>query len=110
MEGVLAGGVVYYHGMAIAAECLALDHQHRHSAEMNRAIRQAVANGCASAGQLVRKQAQDLRAALKEKRKQAVQSVPKAAFHGVVDAVGKAWETAKTMVAPEAPGPEERTE
>ena len=28
LEGVLAGGVLYYHGMALAADCLALDCQH----------------------------------------------------------------------------------
>ena len=35
LQGVLAGGVIYHHGMAIAADVLALDKVHRRSPEMN---------------------------------------------------------------------------
>ncbi len=98
LEGILAGGIVYYHGMAIAADCLALDAQHRESPEMNRTARQAVTNVCISAGRLVRNQARELRSALKQRRRQMAKSVSKAAVERVTGAGGRLWEGVKAKV------------
>jgi hypothetical protein len=110
LEGILAGGIIYYHGMAVAAECLSLDAAHRASPEMNRTIRQAVGNVCAAAGRLLRKQAQQFRAALKEKRKQAVQGAVKGAAHNLAATPKKLWDRMKTTrsrVTPAGAGPGE---
>ena len=54
LQGVMAAGILYYHGMALAAECLALDEEHRRSPQMTRTISEAMAMACAPAGQLLR--------------------------------------------------------
>jgi hypothetical protein len=68
LQGVLPGGVLYYHGMALAAECLALDLEHRHSPEMTRKIGQAMTIACAPAGQLLRDQVRSMRQFLRDRR------------------------------------------
>jgi hypothetical protein len=70
LQGVMAAGILYYHGMALAAECLALDEEHRRSPEMTRTISEAMAMACAPAGQLLRKQVRDMRSFLRERRRQ----------------------------------------
>ncbi len=72
LEGAIAGGILYYHGIAVAADCLALDRIHRESANMNRTLRQcmAVSSGCA--GQVLLEGARTLRKALREKRRRAL--------------------------------------
>ncbi len=70
LQGVMAAGVLYYHGMALAAECLALDEEHRRSPEMTRTIPQAMAMACAPAGQLLRDQVRKMRSFLRERRRQ----------------------------------------
>lgn len=69
LQGVLAGGILYYHGMALAADCLALDEEHRHSAEMTRTIGQAMSVACAPAGRLLRDQVRHMREFLRERRR-----------------------------------------
>lgn len=69
LQGVLAGGILYYHGMALAAECLALDQEHRNSPEMNRTISQAMAVACAPAGRILRDQVRAMRVFLRERRR-----------------------------------------
>jgi hypothetical protein len=71
-QGALAGGVLYFHGMAIAADCLALDRLHRESAAMNRTIGQCMAASSVSAGQVLRDATRTLRKTLREKRRRAV--------------------------------------
>ena len=99
LEGILAGGVLYYHGIAIASECLSLDLEHRYSAEMNRTPSQAITNVCAAAGQMLRKQVKDLRTVLKQSRKQAVPSVAKLAAQGAQTS-GKLWNKMRGSVKP----------
>jgi len=70
LQGVLAGGILYYHGMALAAECLALDEQHRRQPEMTRTITQATAMACSPAGRLLRDQVRNMRQLLRERRQQ----------------------------------------
>jgi hypothetical protein len=69
LQGVMAAGILYYHGMALAAECLALDEEHRRSPEMTRTIKQAMAMACAPAGQLLRDQVRQMRSFLRERRR-----------------------------------------
>ena len=54
LQGVMAAGILYYHGMALAAECLSLDEEHRRDPEMTRTIAQAMTMACAPAGRLLR--------------------------------------------------------
>jgi hypothetical protein len=68
-QGALAGGILYYHGIAVAADCLALDHAHRESAAMNRTFRQCMGASAACAGQTLLDAARTLRKALREKRR-----------------------------------------
>ncbi len=69
LQGVMAGGVLYYHGMALAAECLALDEAHRRSPEMTRTISQAMTMACTPAGRLLRDQVRRMREFLRERRR-----------------------------------------
>jgi hypothetical protein len=71
-QGALAGGILYYHGIAVAADCLALDHLHRESEAMNRTFRQCMAASAACAGQTLLDAARTLRKALREKRRRAL--------------------------------------
>jgi hypothetical protein len=71
-EGAVAGGVLYYHGTAVAADCLALDHVHRESPNMNRTLRQCMAVSSACAGEVLLEGARTLRKALREKRRRAL--------------------------------------
>jgi hypothetical protein len=70
LQGVMAAGILYYHGMDLAAECLALDEEHRRSPEMTRTISEAMAMACAPAGQLLREQVRKMRSFLRERRRQ----------------------------------------
>ena len=68
LQGVLAGGILYYHGMALAAECLALDEQHRQSREMSRTISQAMSMACTPAGRVLLDQVRAMRQLLRQRR------------------------------------------
>ena len=86
LQGVMAGGILYYHGMALAAECLALDEQHRRSPEMTRTISQAMTVACTPAGRLLRDQVRKMREFLRERRRQVL-SVAKDNVSGAADKV-----------------------
>jgi hypothetical protein len=85
LQGVIAGGVLYYHGMALAAECLALDEEHRHSPDMTRTISQAMTVASVPAGRLLRDGVRKMREFLRERRRQ----VFSAARGNVSGAAGK---------------------
>jgi hypothetical protein len=70
LEGILAGGILYYHGIALAADCLAADQVHRSSAELNRTPYQATAAIASFAGGLLRRHVREYRAVLRDKRRQ----------------------------------------
>lgn len=70
LEGVVAGGILYYHGISLAADCLALDQEHRAGPELNRTPYQAATAISAFAGGILRKHVRDYRAVLREKRRQ----------------------------------------
>jgi hypothetical protein len=83
LQGVLAGGILYYHGMALAAECLALDLEHRHSPEMTRTIGHAMTIACAPAGQLLRDQVRWMRQFLRDRRCMVFGAVKHTAKDGI---------------------------
>jgi hypothetical protein len=72
LQGVLAGAVLYYHGMAIAAETLALDSEHRNSPGMYRTPWQGATKTAVVAGQLLRGHVKQYRAAHRERRTRAL--------------------------------------
>jgi hypothetical protein len=83
VQGVLAGGILYYHGMALAADCLALDENHRQSPEMTRTIGQAMNVACAPAGRLLRDQVRRMRTFLRERQRMVYGAAADAARNGV---------------------------
>lgn len=99
LQGVLAGGVLYFHGMSLAADCLAVDNQHRASAEMTRTITQSMAVACAPAGRMLRDQVRRMRSFLRARRQLALTAAKDAAKLGV-DKLREAsvshWENVKS--------------
>lgn len=93
LQGVLAGGILYYHGMALAAECLALDEEHRRSPEMTRTISQAMSVAAAPAGRLLRDQVRRMREFLRERRRQILG----VAKENVSGAAGKVRDAVRTL-------------
>jgi hypothetical protein len=83
LRGVLAGGILYYHGMALAADCLALDDEHRRSPEMTRAIGHAMNVACAPAGRLLRDRVRRMREFLRDRRRMVFGAATDAAKQGV---------------------------
>ncbi len=113
-QGALAGGVLYFHGMAIAADCLALDQSHRESTAMNRTPWQCVSAASEVAGTVLLVAIRRMRNALREKRRHAfglmhaeakrraaaavedVGHAVKGVRERANDAVGNTWEHVKT--------------
>ncbi len=98
LQGVLAGGVLYFHGMALAADCLAMDREHRASAEMTRTVSQSMAVACAPAGRMLRDQVRRMRAFLRGRRQLALTAAKDAAKLGVDklrEASASHWESVK---------------
>jgi hypothetical protein len=83
LRGVLAGGILYYHGMALAAECLALDEEHRGSPQMTRTIGHAMNVACTPAGLLLRDQVRRMRGFLRQRRRMVFGAATGAARQGV---------------------------
>ncbi len=99
LQGVLAGGVLYFHGMLLAADCLALDREHRASAQMNRTIAQSMAVACAPAGRMLQDQVRRMRAFLRARRQLALTAAKDSAKLGVEklrEASASHWETVKS--------------
>jgi hypothetical protein len=98
LQGVLAAGILYYHGMSLAADCLALDEEHRHSPEMTRTIGESMLVACAPAGRLLRDQVRGMRQFLRERRRLAFAAARDAAKQGVDklrSASSSKWESVK---------------
>ncbi len=98
LQGVLAGGILYYHGMALAADCLALDEEHRRSPEMTRTIGQAMSVACTPAGRLLRDQVRRMREFLRERRRLAFGAAKDAAKQGLAklrSVSSSKWDSAK---------------
>jgi hypothetical protein len=107
LQGVLAAGILYYHGMALAADCLALDEEHRRSPEMTRTIGKAMHEACVPAGRLLRDQVRRMRRFLRERRRMILGKATDAAKQGV-DKMRTAsrfrWNKKKQPAAVEEPG------
>ena len=98
LQGVLAGGVLYFHGMAIAADCLSLDNQHRQSSLMNRTISQSMLVACVPAGRMLREQVRRMRSFFRERRQLAFSAAKDTAKQGVDklrEASAFGWESLK---------------
>jgi hypothetical protein len=88
-QGALAAGVIYYHGMALAADTLALDQAHRQSPAMTRSFRESVWKMGEIAGSILRDAVRQRRTAFRERRKQMVRSLPKSAYVRVQQLFGR---------------------
>jgi hypothetical protein len=82
-QGALAAGIIYYHGIALASDTLALDQVHRQSSAMNRGFRDGVWKMGEIAGSILRDLVRQRRTAFRDKRKQIVRSLPKSAYAGI---------------------------
>jgi hypothetical protein len=81
--GPLAAAIIYYHGMSLAADTLALDRVHRASPAMNRSFRDAVWRMGEIAGGMLLDFVRQRRNAFREKRRQTVRSLPNTAYAGI---------------------------
>jgi hypothetical protein len=79
-QGALAAGILYYHGMALAADTLALDAAHRASPAMNRNFREGVWKMGEIAGSILRDLVRQRRTAFRDRRSQIIRSLPKSAY------------------------------
>src|SRR4051794_19751698 len=78
-QGTLAAGILYYHGMALASDTLALDPVHRDSPGMNRNFREGVWKMGEIAGTILRDLVRQRRTAFRHRRSQIIRSLPKSA-------------------------------
>src|SRR5439155_19408881 len=70
LQGVVAGGMLYSHGMELAFDCLALDRAHREQLEaMNDG---AIPRMAKRAGEMLLEQAGKLRSLFKDRRKKPI--------------------------------------
>ncbi len=92
-QGAIAAGIVYYHGIALASDTLALDHAHRQSPAMNRSIRDGIWKMGEIAGSILRDLVRQRRSSFRDKRRQIVRSLPKSAYAGIQNLFGRKSET-----------------
>jgi hypothetical protein len=85
----LAAGIIYYHGMALAADTLALDATHRQTPAMSRNFREGVWKMGEIAGSILRDFVRQRRNAYREKRRHTVRSLPKSAYAGIQALFGR---------------------
>jgi hypothetical protein len=79
-QGALAAGILYYHGISLAADTLAIDQVHRASPTMNRSFRDGVWKMGEIAGAILRDLVRKRRTAFRDRRRQIVRSLPKSAY------------------------------
>jgi hypothetical protein len=77
LQGVLAGAALYFHGMALASECLALDVQHRNSAAMTRTFRDGLSAVTKTAAAILREQVKSRTDAYRARRRMALRQASK---------------------------------
>ena len=88
-QGALAAGIIYYHGIALAADTLAMDQVHRQSPAMNRGFRDGVWKMGEIAGSILRDLVRQRRTAFRDRRRKIVRSLPKNAYAGIQALFGK---------------------
>ncbi len=82
-QGALAAGIIYYHGIALASDTLALDKLHRQSPAMNRGLRDGVWKMGEIAGSILRDLVRQRRTAFRDRRRRIVRSLPKSAYASI---------------------------
>ncbi len=88
-QGALAAGIIYYHGIALASDTLAIDRRHRAAPEMNRGFRDGVWKMGEIAGSILRDVVRQRRSDFRDKRRRIVRSLPKSAYAGIQTLFGK---------------------
>lgn len=91
-EGALAAGIVYYHGIALASDTLALDQVHRQTPAMTRGFRDGVWKMGEIAGSILRDLVRQRRTAFRDRRRQIVRSLPRTAYAGIQSLFGRKTE------------------
>jgi len=87
MQGVLSGGMLYYHGMAIAADSLALDQQHRNSSQMSRSPFQCMNAVAQTAGNILLGYIRKRKDCIRKRKRDAIKKFP--GVQQTIDAVTK---------------------
>jgi hypothetical protein len=82
-QGALAAGIIYYHGIALASDTLALDQLHRQSPAMNRGLRDGVWKMGEIAGSILRDLVRQRRTVFRDRRRRIVRSLPKSAYSSI---------------------------
>lgn len=97
-QGTLAAGILYYHGITLASDTLAVDAAHRASSAMNRSFREAVWKMGEIAGSILRDLVRQRRIAFRDRRSQIIRSLPKSAYARIQTLFGRksSVSTAKT--------------
>ena len=75
LQGVTAGGVLMSHGLELAAECLAMDAEHRASPELNRNFRGMLTVVAKRAGQLLFEHIKSTRQLFRDRRTKPFKAV-----------------------------------
>ncbi len=88
-QGALAAGILYYHGMALAADTLAFDTAHRASPAMNRSFREGVWKMGEISGSILRDLVRQRRTIFRDRRSQIIRSLPKSAYARVQALFGR---------------------
>ena len=88
-QGALASGIIYFHGISLAADTLALDQVHRQSPAMNRSFRDGVWKMGEIAGSILRDVVRQRRTAFRDRRRQIVRSLPRSAYAGIQSLFGR---------------------
>ncbi|HSU61390.1 MAG TPA: hypothetical protein VLI55_18925 [Bryobacteraceae bacterium] len=88
-QGALAAGIIYYHGIALASDTLALDQIHRQSPAMNRSLRDGVWKMGEIAGSILRDLVRQRRTAFRDRRRRMVRTLPKSAYIGIQTLFGR---------------------
>jgi hypothetical protein len=91
-QGALAAGIIYYHGITLASDTLAIDQVHRESPAMNRGFRDGVWKMGEIAGSILRDLVRERRSAFRDRRRQIVRSLPKSAYSGIQSLFGRKTE------------------
>jgi len=77
-QGVVSGGMLYYHGMSLAADSLALDTAHRSSDAMKRSPVDCMAAVAREAGSMALDYVRKRRGLLRDKKRAALERIPAA--------------------------------
>jgi hypothetical protein len=93
-QGALAAGILYYHGMALASDTLALDAAHRARPAMNRSFREGVWKMGEIAGSILQNLVRQRRTVFRDRRSQLIRSLPKSAYARIQALFGRKNPTA----------------